>query len=107
MPPQEQPTYVYMLRGADGSFYTGLTRRPLEERVSEHNSGPIEGYTRGRRPVELVWCEAFHRATDAIAAERRIKNRIKKWSRRKKIALIERDWDALKRATRKDFKRHR
>ena len=103
MPPQEQPTYVYMLRCADGSFYTGLTRRPLEERVSEHNSGPIEGYTRSRRPVELVWCEAFHRATDAIAAERRIK----KWSRRKKIALIERDWDALKKAARKDFNRHR
>ena len=101
MPPQELPTYVYMLRCADGSFYTGLTRRPVEERVSEHNSGLIEGYTSNRRPVELVWSEEFHRATDAIAAERRIKKR----SRRKKIALIERDWEALKRAARKDFKR--
>ena len=101
MPPELPPTYIYMLRCADGSFYTGLTRRPLEERVSEHNSGPIEGYTRSRRPVEIVWSEEFHRATDAIAAERRIK----KWSRRKKIALIERDWEALKQAARKDFKR--
>ena len=101
MPPELPPTYVYMLRCADGSFYTGLTRRPVEERVSEHNSGLIEGYTRSRRPVEIVWSEEFHRATDAIAAERRIKN----WSRRKKIALIERDWDALKKAAKKDFKR--
>ena len=101
--PHELPTYVYMLRCADGSFYTGLTRRPVDERVSEHSSGTIEGYTTGRRPVELVRCEEFHRATDAIAAERRIK----KWSRRKKIALIERDWDALKKAARKDFNRQR
>ena len=101
--PHEPPTYVYMLRCADGSFYTGLTRRPVEERVSEHNGGIIEGYTSSRRPVELVRCEEFHRATDAIAAERQIK----KWSRRKKIALIERNWDALKQAAKKDFNRQR
>ncbi len=99
----QPPTSVYMLRCADGSFYTGLTRRPVEERVGEHNSGLIDGYTAGKRPVELVWCEEFHHATDAIAAERRIK----KWSRRKKIALIEGDWDALKQAARKDFRRRR
>ncbi len=99
----EPPTTVYMLRCADGSFYTGLTRRPVEERLGEHNSGLIDGYTAGRRPVELVWSEEFHHATDAIAAERRIK----KWSRRKKIALIERDWEALKQAAKKDFKRQR
>ncbi len=103
MSAHEPPTYVYMLRCADGSFYTGLTRRPVEERVGEHNSGVIDGYTSARRPVELVWCETFHWATDAIAAERRIK----KWSRRKKIALIEGDWDALKKAAKKDFKRKR
>ncbi|MCY4396189.1 MAG: GIY-YIG nuclease family protein [Rhodospirillaceae bacterium] len=97
----QPPTCVYMLRCADGSFYTGLTRRPMEERLSEHNSGAVEGYTTRRRPVELVWCEEFHHATDAIAAERRIK----KWSRRKKIALIRGDWDALKQAAKKNFKR--
>ncbi len=95
------PTYVYILRCADGSFYTGLTRRPVEERASEHNSGLIDGYTARRRPVELVWSEEFHWAADAIAAERRIK----KWSRRKKTALIAGDWDALKQAAKKDFGR--
>ena len=102
MPP-EPPTTVYMLRFPDGSFYTGLTRRPVEERLGEHNSGLIEGYTSVRRPVELVWSEEFHRAADAIAAERRIK----KWSRRKKTALIAGDWEALQQAAKKDFKRQR
>ncbi len=97
----EPPTFVYMLRCADGSFYTGVTRRSLAERVGEHNSGEIPGYTRARRPVDLVWQQEFQWATDAIAAERRIKG----WSRRKKIALIEGDWEALKQAAKKDFRR--
>ena len=93
--------FVYMLRCADGSFYTGVTRRPLEERVGDHNSGALGGYTATRRPVELVWHQEFHRAEEAIAAERRIKG----WSRRKKLALIDGDWERLKRAAKKDFKR--
>jgi putative endonuclease len=45
-----------------------------------------------RRPVELVWSEHFERITDAIAAERQIKG----WSRKKKEALVGRDWAALR-----------
>ena len=93
--------FVYMLRCADGSFYTGVTRRPLEERVGDHNSGALGGYTATRRPVELVWHQEFHSAGEAIEAERRIKG----WSRRKKLALIDGDWERLKRAAKKDFKR--
>ncbi|MDE0334004.1 MAG: MarR family transcriptional regulator, partial [Defluviicoccus sp.] len=78
-------------------FYCGTTRKSLEARVDEHNAGALAGYTATRRPVELVWHEAFQRAADAIAMERRVKG----WSRRKKIALIEGDWDGLKRAARK------
>ena len=96
---QDPPTRVYMLRCADGSFYTGVTRRPLEERVSEHQSGAVAGYTLSRRPVALVWSEEFQWAADAVAMERRIKG----WSRRKKRALAAGDWDALKRAAKKDF----
>ena len=101
MPPHERPTIVYMLRCADGSFYTGVTRRPLEERIGEHNRGALGGYTAARRPVQLVWSQEFHRVADAIAAERRIKG----WSRRKKLALIDGDWARLKQAAKKDFKR--
>ena len=96
-----EPIFVYILRCADGSLYCGTTRKSLEARVGEHNAGALAGYTATRRPVELVWHEAFQRAADAVAMERRIKG----WSRRKKIALIEGDWDGLKKAARKDFSR--
>lgn len=50
---------VYILRCADGSLYTGITR-DLERRVHEHNHDNRRGaaYTRGRRPVEAVYREA-------------------------------------------------
>ncbi len=95
------PTYVYILCCADGSYYTGTTRKSPEARVAEHNAGTLAGYTRARRPVALAWCEPFERAEDAIAMERRIKG----WTRRKKRALIEGDWAALQRAAKKDFSR--
>lgn len=82
---------VYILRCADGSYYTGITRRSLEERVGEHNSGLIPGYTASRRPVELVFADSFERIDQAIARERQIKG----WSRAKKDALIRRDYAAL------------
>ncbi|RYG57631.1 MAG: GIY-YIG nuclease family protein [Alphaproteobacteria bacterium] len=82
---------VYILRCSDGSYYTGLTKRDVEERVSEHNLGLIEGYTSKRRPVELVFTETYERIVDAIERERQIKG----WSRRKKEALTRYDYEAL------------
>lgn len=83
--------FVYILRCADGSYYVGSTRKSLEERVAEHNSGLLRGYTRSRRPVTLVWSQDFDRITDAIAMERRLKG----WRRDKKEALIRGKFDAL------------
>ena len=84
--------FVYMLRCSDGSYYVGLTRRDwLEERIGEHVAGTFDGYTAGRRPVELVWAEQFERIIDAIAMERQLKG----WGRAKKEALIARDWEQL------------
>lgn len=85
--------FVYILRCADGSYYVGSTRASLEERVAQHDSGTFGGYTARRRPVTLVFHEEFQRITDAIAAERQIKN----WSRAKKEALIRGDFEALRR----------
>jgi putative endonuclease len=84
--------FVYILRCADGSYYTGSTRTSLEERVGQHNSGLFGGYTARRRPVKLVFHQEFDRITDAIAAERQIKN----WSRAKKEALMQGDFGALR-----------
>ncbi|MGE0118641.1 MAG: GIY-YIG nuclease family protein [Dongiaceae bacterium] len=91
--------FVYMLRCRDGSYYVGSARgdwSASERRVSEHNAGAYGGYTKSRRPVELVFQQEFQRITDAIAAERQIKG----WSRAKKEALVRGDWDLISRLAR-------
>ncbi|CAJ0860918.1 hypothetical protein AMST5_01347 [freshwater sediment metagenome] len=82
---------VYILLCADGAYYTGLTRKEVETRVSEHNAGINADYTSSRRPVTLLWSAHFERLTDAIATERRIKG----WSRAKKEAFMRGDFEAL------------
>ena len=88
--------YVYILRCGDGRYYVGSTRGTLEARVNEHNAGTYGGYTKSRRPVELVFSQDFDRVTDAIAAERQLKG----WSRAKKEALIAGDFSLLRRLAR-------
>ncbi|PWB82209.1 MAG: hypothetical protein C3F11_12945, partial [Methylocystaceae bacterium] len=56
---------IYILLCADGSYYTGLTRKDVDERVSEHNNGTYDGYTATRRPVRLIWSAHFERLTEA------------------------------------------
>ena len=83
--------YVYMLRCSDGFYYVGITRGSLEDRVAQHNAGNFGGYTASRRPVVLAWQQEFQRLTDAIAAGRQLKG----WSRAKRAALIEGDFELL------------
>ena len=85
--------WAYMLRCADGHYYTGHTD-DLERRVAQHQSGEVRGYTYERRPVELVWSDYFPTRAEALEAEFRIKS----WSRRKKEALIAENWDRLSQA---------
>ncbi|HEX6978267.1 MAG TPA: GIY-YIG nuclease family protein [Alphaproteobacteria bacterium] len=88
--------YVYILRCRDGAYYVGSTRASLERRVAEHNDGTYGGWTKSRRPVELVFSQYFEHVTDAVAAERQLKG----WSRAKKAALIRGDHDELRRLAR-------
>ena len=78
--------HACVLECADGSFYVGSTWN-LERRLWEHNEGLGSTYTRlrRRRPVRLVWSAYFDRIDDAFAFEKRVRG----WSRRKRIALIE------------------
>ena len=92
--------WAYMLQCADGSYYVGHTDE-LEVRLGAHQSGLIEGYTRKRRPLTLVWQQEFTERDEAFRAERRIKG----WSRAKKEALIRGDWEALQLLSRKMFLR--
>ena len=71
--------YVYILRCADGSYYTGHTDN-LEQRLAAHQNGEIEGHTRTRRPVTLVFSDRFDSRQDAFERERQLKG----WSRAKK-----------------------
>ncbi|MEX0801584.1 MAG: GIY-YIG nuclease family protein [Dehalococcoidia bacterium] len=84
------PFYVYMLRCADGSYYVGHTD-DLESRVAVHRRGEMEGYSRKRLPVRLVFSSEFASREEALARERQIKG----WSRAKKEALIKGNWKRL------------
>ena len=59
--------HVYMLRCVDDTLYTGVAT-DLAARVATHNAGQGAKYTRGRRPVVLVYQET---AVDRAAAQRR------------------------------------
>ena len=87
--------YVYIIRCADGSYYVGHTDN-LERRLAAHQTGDIAGYSRSRRPVQLVFHEDFPSRQDAFLRERQLKG----WSRRKKEALIRRNWEGLRRLSR-------
>jgi putative endonuclease len=84
--------WLYILKCSDGSYYVGTTRTDLETRIGEHQAGRFGGYTSTRRPVNLVHSEYFDRIQDAIAAERKVKG----WSRAKKEALINRQFERLR-----------
>ena len=75
--------FVYIVRCADGTLYTGYARDPAD-REKVHNSGRGARYTAGRRPVVLVYSEAFDCVGDALRRERQLKT----WKRRQKEALI-------------------
>ncbi|MEK7342396.1 MAG: TrmJ/YjtD family RNA methyltransferase [Pseudomonadota bacterium] len=85
--------YTYILRCADGSYYTGHTD-DLEARFAAHQSGAIKGYTSERLPVELMWSVEFSTRAEAMESEFQIKG----WSRKKKEALIAENWAKLKQA---------
>ncbi len=64
--------YTYMVKCRDGSLYTGWTNN-LDKRVAAHNTGRGAKYTKSRRPVELVYYEAFWTKEEAMSREYAIK----------------------------------
>ena len=92
--------YVYILECSDKSYYTGITSN-LNGRILEHQSGKhIDSYTYSRRPVSLVFYAEFTDPNYAIATEKQIK----KWSRAKKEALINNEYESLVNLSKKKFK---
>ena len=78
--------YVYILECADDSLYTGTTT-DISRRVNEHNRSKGGNYTRTRMPVKLVYQEEHSNRSEALKRE----IQIKRWSKEKKLALINGD----------------
>ncbi|MFV8346803.1 GIY-YIG nuclease family protein [Flavobacterium sp. ZB4P13] len=92
-------SYVYILKCSDNTYYTGVTSN-LESRMFKHHTGFYpESYTSSRRPLQLVFYCEFTDINLAIDTEKQIK----KWSRAKKEALINGDFDALVNLAKKSF----
>ncbi|MGI6106442.1 MAG: GIY-YIG nuclease family protein [Lachnospiraceae bacterium] len=64
--------YVYIVECADGTYYTGWTNS-LQKRLDAHNSGRGAKYTHSRRPVRLVYSEAYESESEARTREWQIK----------------------------------
>jgi predicted GIY-YIG superfamily endonuclease len=75
--------FVYMVRCADGSLYTGIAK-DVNRRCKQHNSGTASRYTRSRRPVRLVYQEPRPSQSSALKHEAAIKA----MTRQGKLAMI-------------------
>jgi predicted GIY-YIG superfamily endonuclease len=75
--------FVYMLRCADDTLYTGITN-DLKRRCCQHNDGAASRYTRGRCPVQLVYQETHPSRSLALRREAAVKA----LSRRRKESLV-------------------
>jgi len=96
------PAWTYILLCSDDSYYTGCTTN-IEQRLSEHHEGKYDGYTKQRKPVKLVWMEEFDDVRLAIDIEQQIK----RWTKRKKEALIKGDFKLLHEYAKSSEKRER
>jgi len=83
--------FVYILECSDQSYYTGVTNE-VERRIAEHQNGlNPKCYTYKRRPVTLKFIEEFNDVNQMIVREKQIKG----WTRKKKEALIDHDFNRL------------
>ena len=91
--------FVYILLCSDNTFYVGVTN-DLDRRLSEHQEVlKNDSYTAKRLPVELKTAIRFADILSAIEFEKKIK----KWSKRKKEALINGDYELLPELSKKNF----
>jgi putative endonuclease len=92
--------YVYILKCADNTYYTGFTS-DLENRIEQHQQGKYkDSYIFKRKPIELVFYCEFSNVEMAIETEKQLK----KWSRIKKEALIKGEYEKLPNLAKKKFK---
>ncbi|MGE4064943.1 MAG: GIY-YIG nuclease family protein [Rhodospirillaceae bacterium] len=77
--------YVYILASKrNGTLYVGVTSE-LMQRMYQHRTGAVEGFTKTYGVHLLVYFEVFEDSSSAIAREKLIKH----WPRKKKLQVIE------------------
>jgi putative endonuclease len=81
--PKRKRASVYILRCADGTYYTGIAK-DVAARLTVHNAGKGAKYTRPRLPVRIVWSEGPMSLTRALRRE----HQLKQLTRLQKQALI-------------------
>ena len=86
--------YTYIVECKDGTLYTGWTNN-LEKRLRAHNEGKGAKYTKSRRPVTLVYQESFDTKEEAMRRE----YAIQRFSRKKKMELIEKKLEESEKKT--------
>ena len=80
----EKMWYLYILRCADGTLYTGITT-DVAKRLEQHRSGKGAKYTRGRAPLELVYSEECGTHSHALKREHQVHG----FTRAEKMKLIQ------------------
>jgi putative endonuclease len=75
--------HCYIVRCSDDTLYCGYSNN-LEKRIKTHNDGKGAKYTKTRRPVVMVYSEAFDTKSEAMKRE----YQIKQITRNEKIQLI-------------------
>jgi putative endonuclease len=78
-----EPYFVYIVRCADGTLYTG-TAKDLQSRERAHNEGRGARYTAGRRPVTMVYAESCESRSLALKRE----HQVKRLTRAQKESLV-------------------
>ena len=92
-------SYLYIVKCSDNSYYTGVTGN-LTQRLFQHETGFYpDCHTANKRPIELVFYCEFTDINFAIDTDKKIK----KWSRAKKEALINEEYDNLPNLAKKKF----
>jgi len=91
---------MYILKCSDGSYYTGSTV-DLERRLSQHQNGEGANYTKKRLPAELVYFEEYSSIADAFYREKQVQG----WSKKKKEALMNGEYEDLKHLAKKVWKK--
>lgn len=83
VPPRRETWFLYVVRCADGSLYTGIARN-VADRLAMHEEGRGARYTRGRGPLTLC---AVRRCAEKGRALR-LEYAVKQLTRAEKEAML-------------------